>query len=61
VISVDQEGMTPQVRLSVSHYLNQADQFSLICRQVGVARRKLTAEEGDCSFAIVKNGTNAYP
>jgi hypothetical protein len=59
VVSADHELPPPQVRAPMSHRLNQADEFSFIGGEFGVARRNGLAEEGQRTCTLMQHDTHA--
>jgi hypothetical protein len=61
VVHADNEWASPQIWSPVVHGVDEANQFSLVRHQLGVARRHGSTEECNWSGPLMKDDTNARP
>jgi hypothetical protein len=55
MVCSDHKRSSPQIRPPVLHCLDEGDEFTLVCHQLGVSLCHLTAEEGHWSGALVEH------
>jgi hypothetical protein len=59
VVRLDDEGVPPQVRAPVPHYLNESNQLAFVGGKLGVVRCKLAAEVGNQFVTLMEHAADA--